>query len=114
MFAINHAAAALVFKKKFEEIPMVWFLVGVQASELLWAVLNFVGIEHTTTSNVIHTVHDIHLASIQYSHSLMGAIVLALLAGVVARFVLRKPMATLAVSLAVLSHIALDLATHAR
>ncbi len=41
MFAINHAATALVIKKVYGTVPMTWIFVSVQVMELLWVVLNF-------------------------------------------------------------------------
>jgi hypothetical protein len=45
MFAINHAATGLIIKKIFPEAPMAVILVSVQLIEILWVVLNFLGIE---------------------------------------------------------------------
>ena len=38
MFAINHAATALVIKKRFPTVPMIWLLLSVQLVELMWAI----------------------------------------------------------------------------
>jgi hypothetical protein len=40
MFAINHAATALVIKKKYPQAPMGLLLISVQLTELLWVVFN--------------------------------------------------------------------------
>ena len=41
MFAINHAATALIFKRRFEDVPLVALLVSVQAMECAWVALNY-------------------------------------------------------------------------
>jgi hypothetical protein len=48
MYAINHAATALVIKKRYPSVPLLPLLMGVQFVEVLWVVFNFLGIEHTT------------------------------------------------------------------
>ena len=50
MFAINHASAALVFKKQLkDQVSMFWILLAVQLVELMWVVFNLVGLETTTS-----------------------------------------------------------------
>lgn len=49
MFAINHAATALIIKKEFANVPIIWLLISVQFMEMVWVLLNFLGIERTTT-----------------------------------------------------------------
>jgi hypothetical protein len=53
MFAINHAATALIIKKIYPDVSISVILVSVQLIEILWVVLNFLGVEKTTTSNKI-------------------------------------------------------------
>jgi hypothetical protein len=50
MFAINHAATALIFKRRFEDVSLVALLLSVQAMEFAWVVLNYLGVEHITTT----------------------------------------------------------------
>jgi hypothetical protein len=113
VFAIDHAAAALLLKKRFEDVPIAWLLVSVQLSEMLWVVFNFAGIEHTSVEQPLRTVQDVHLESMPYSHSVLGFFAVALLAGIVAWRVLGRAVAGTAVALGVLSHLVLDLVTHA-
>jgi hypothetical protein len=40
MFAINHAATALNFKRCFEDVSLVALLLSVQAMEFAWVALN--------------------------------------------------------------------------
>jgi len=50
MFAINHASAALIFKKQLkDQVSMFWILLAVQLVELMWVVFNLVGLETTTS-----------------------------------------------------------------
>lgn len=112
MFAINHAATALVIKKKFPDASMIWLLISVQFIELLWVAFNFLGIERTTTDSIVESVSNIHLVHMPYSHSVLIAIVLALVAWVSISKGLKKPTLGLAVGIGILSHIVLDLITH--
>jgi hypothetical protein len=41
MFAINHAATALIFKRHFENVSLVALLLSVQVMEFAWVVLNY-------------------------------------------------------------------------
>lgn len=111
MFAINHAAAALLVKRRYPEVSIVAILVAVQAMEFLWVALNYVGIERTVTEPVVRYVGDIHLAFMPYSHSvatMLGVACLAWAAGALAG----RPRLGAAVGLGVVSHLVLDLATH--
>ena len=70
MFAIGHAATALIIKRKYADLPILPLLLSVQLMEFLWVVFNYVGIEKTTTEPTVKSVSDIHLAFIPYSHSI--------------------------------------------
>ena len=56
MFAINHASTALIIKKEFVDVPIIWLLIFVQFMEMVWIVLNFLGIERTTTEKEVRYV----------------------------------------------------------
>ena len=45
MFAINHAATALVFKRRFPDVSLIALLVSAQAMEFAWVMLNYLGVE---------------------------------------------------------------------
>ena len=60
MFAVDHSATALLIKRRFPSVSMTPLLVSVQAMELAWVVLNYLGIEHTTTAATVRSVADIH------------------------------------------------------
>lgn len=114
MFAINHAATALVFKKKFPEVNMFWLLISVQLVEFIWVGLNFIGIEKTSTESVVNYVGDIHLYHMPFSHSIISSILLSAAAFFLVKFLSKNIKLALVISLAVISHIILDLIVHAR
>ena len=113
MFAINHAAAALALKRGFPRVSLVWLLVSVQLIELLWVFFNYIGIERTTTDDVVRTVGDIHLAYMPYSHSVAATLGLALAAWLLLGRIRGNRRLGIAVALGILSHLLLDLLTHA-
>ena len=113
MFAVNHAATALVIKRRFPAVSMVPLLISVQAMELAWVVLNYLGVERTTTGATVNSVADIHLSYIPYSHSVATATGAALAAWwFIDRGLGRRALGQ-AVAIGILSHLVLDLATHA-
>ncbi|HEB55653.1 MAG TPA: hypothetical protein ENI98_04975 [Gammaproteobacteria bacterium] len=112
MFAINHAATALIIKKRFPGVPLVWLLITVQFVEILWVLLNFLDIEHTWTESDINTVADIHLSYMPYSHSLMSSIVFAVMAWLIVYNFYKYRIAAIAAAIGIFSHIVLDMLTH--
>ena len=114
MFAINHAATALIIKKTYPDVPMPALLVSVQFIEILWVVLNFAGIEKTTTENSMKSVSDVHLEYMPFSHSVVSTIVLAASAWILIASVFRAFDAATAIAVAICSHLMLDLISHAR
>jgi hypothetical protein len=50
MFAIGHAATALVIKRAYPSVPMTPLLISVQAMEFAWVALNHLGIERPPRS----------------------------------------------------------------
>jgi hypothetical protein len=114
LFAINHAATALLIKRRFPQQPIVWLLLSVQLMELLWVLLNLLGVERTTTEATVRSVSDIHLVYMPYSHSVATMLGVALLAWLICRNVLHRPTLGLAIGIGIASHLLLDLITHAR
>lgn len=112
MFAINHASAALLFKKKFPTVKMLWLLISVQLVEFLWVIFNYIGYELTTTEKTVRYVGDIHLIHMPFSHSLLTTLILATLAYFSIKIISSDNKMAIAVSLAVASHFVLDLITH--
>ncbi len=112
MFAINHAATALIIKKEFINVPIIWLLISVQFMEILWVILNFLGIERTTTEKEVRYVGDVHLSFMPFSHSVGTMVGVALLAWLIISKGLGLPEAGIAVGIGVISHLILDLITH--
>jgi hypothetical protein len=80
MFAVDHAATALLIKRRFPSVSLTPILLSVQAMELAWVGLNYLGIERTTTEASVRSVADIHLAHMPFSHSVATSVGGALLA----------------------------------
>jgi hypothetical protein len=113
MFAVDHAATALLIKRRYPSVPLAPVLIAVQAMEFAWVILNYLGVERTTTAPAVRSVADLHLAYMPYSHSVGTALGAALLAWAVLELGLHRPMLGRAVGLGIASHLALDLFTHA-
>jgi len=113
MFAVDHALTALVLKRRYPSVSLALLLVSVQAMELAWVALNYAGIERTETDAQVASVANVHLVYMPFSHSLLTATVAAVLVGVVVGG-LRGSLAGQAIGLGVVSHLVLDLFTHAR
>ncbi len=113
MFAVDHAATALIIKRRFPSVSLTPLLLSVQAMELAWVGLNYLGIERTTTDIAVHSVADIHLAHMPYSHSVATAAIGALLAWLFVEKGLGRRVLGRAIGIGVLSHLVLDLVTHA-
>jgi len=113
MFAVDHAATALLLKRRYPDVSIVPLLLAVQAMEIAWVIFNYVGIERTTTSPVVRSVADIQLADMPYSHSIVTALGAALLAWLVLGVGTGRHQLGRAVGIGIASHLVLDLLTHA-
>jgi membrane-bound metal-dependent hydrolase YbcI (DUF457 family) len=113
MFAVDHAATALLIKRRFPAVSMTPLLVSVQAMELAWVVLNYAGIELTTTSATVRTVADIHLTYIPFSHSVATVLAAALVVWWAIERILGQRALGRAIAIGIVSHLVLDIATHA-
>ncbi|HEX5072586.1 MAG TPA: hypothetical protein VFW03_05270 [Gemmatimonadaceae bacterium] len=113
MFAVDHAATALLIKRRYPSVPIAPLLLAVQAMELAWVAFNYLGLEHTTTEPVVRSVADIHLAWMPYSHSVATALGAAVVAWVGIEFGMGRRALGRAVGIGIASHLALDLVTHA-
>jgi len=112
MFAVDHAATALLVKRRYPSARLAPILVSVQAMELGWVALNYLGVERTTTDAVVHSVADIHLAYMPYSHSVGTATGVAVLAWLLLEKGFGRAALGRAVGIGIVSHLILDLATH--
>ena len=113
MFAVDHAATALLIKRRYPTVSLTPVLISVQAMELAWVGLNYLGIERTTTEPVVRSVADIHLAYMPYSHSMASGMLSALCAWLIVEKGLGRPLLGRAIGIGMVSHLALDLLTHA-
>ena len=112
MFAVDHAATALLIKRRFPSVSLTPMLLSVQAMELAWVGFNYLGIERTTTAETVRSVADIHLAYMPYSHSVGTAVGAALLTWLIIEKGFGRALLGRAVGLGIVSHLILDLATH--
>lgn len=112
MFAVDHAATALLIKRRFPSVSLVPMLLSVQAMELAWVGFNYLGIERTTTAETVRSVADIQLAFMPYSHSVGTAVGAALLAWLIIEKGFRRALLGRAVGVGIVSHLILDLVTH--
>jgi membrane-bound metal-dependent hydrolase YbcI (DUF457 family) len=113
MFAADHAATALLVKRRFPSAPIAPLLVSVQAMEFAWVALNYLGVERTTTASTVRSVADIHLTYMPYSHSVLTAVLAAVIAWLTIEKGLGRPAVGRAVGIGIVSHLVLDLVTHA-
>ena len=113
MFAVDHAATALLIKRRYPSVSLTPILVSVQAMELAWVGLNYLGIERTTTEATVHSVADIHLAYMPYSHSVGIPVCAAVLVWLIIEKGFGRAALGRAVGIGIVSHLILDLATHA-
>jgi membrane-bound metal-dependent hydrolase YbcI (DUF457 family) len=113
VFAVDHAATALLIKRRYPSEPLAPMLIAVQAMELAWVLLNYLGIERTTTDAVVRSVSNIHLAYMPYSHSVTIALGAAVLAWLAIEKGFGRKLLGRAVGLGIVSHLLLDLLTHA-
>ena len=113
MFAIDHAATALLIKRRYPSVSLAPILVSVQAMELAWVGLNYLGIERTTTEATVHSVADIHLSYMPYSHSVAIPVCAAVLVWLIIEKGFGRAALGRAIGLGIVSHLILDLATHA-
>lgn len=111
MFAINHAATALLFKRRYPTVSLVPVLLGVQAMEFAWILLNYLGVERTTTESEVRYIGDIHLAYMPYSHSVLTVLIAVVLVWSLGAGAGRARLGAI-LGLAILSHLVLDLLTH--
>jgi hypothetical protein len=109
MYAITHAATALIVKRRFPSAAMWPLLVSVQAIELLWVVFVYVGIEH-----VSYTPDTVRLDFLPYSHSVGSTAFLALMTWLFVRYRHNQPAVAIALVVGISSHVFLDFIHHER
>jgi hypothetical protein len=107
MYAINHAATALLIKRKVPSSPLFVLLVSVQLVELFWVIFSYLGWEHFSVLN-----GKLHLDFLPYSHSVFSAVVAALISFAIINWGYKNRKLAIAFSIGVLSHIILDIIFH--
>jgi len=107
MYAINHAATALLIKKKFPKQKMIWLLVSVQLVELMWVAFNYLGIEKFEIVD-----GTIHLGYLPWSHSVFTGVVLSLATWLIISKGFNNSKLGTAIALGIISHIILDIFMH--
>jgi hypothetical protein len=112
MNAINHAATALAINRRWPGVPIIPVLISVQVVELLWVVLNLLGIERTELGPVVASMKDVHLVHMPYSHSLATTGALAVSVWFIFSKLLNKAQWGVALGVGVFSHTILDLLVH--
>lgn len=112
MNAINHAATALAINRRWPGTPIIPVLISVQVVELLWVVLNLLGIERTELAPVVSSIKDVHLVHMPYSHSVATTGAIAVAVWLLCSKLLKKPAWGIALAVGVFSHTALDLLVH--
>jgi hypothetical protein len=107
MYAIDHAATALLIKRKYPLAPLPLLLVSVQLVELFWVVFNYIGVEYYSIAN-----GKLHLDFLPWSHSVFSGVVLAGLSYLILYGIYKRHSIALAFSIGVISHIILDMLFH--
>jgi len=113
MFAVDHAATALLVKRRYPSVSLIPLLLSVHAMELAWIALNYLGIKRTTTEATVRSVADIHLAYMPYSHSVAIPVGAAALTWLIIEKGFGRAALGRAVGIGIVSHLVLDFATHA-
>jgi hypothetical protein len=108
MYAPAHVATALAVKRKFPAAPFFALMIATQLIEFLWVVLSYLGVEYQT----VDSQGVLHLDYLPYSHSILTGFGVALLAYIVIRWGLNRPVVALAVAIATGSHIVYDIVQH--
>jgi membrane-bound metal-dependent hydrolase YbcI (DUF457 family) len=111
MFAINHAATALLLKRGYPQVSLVALLLSVQAMEFAWVVLNYLGVERTTTEPVVRYVGDIHLAYMPFSHSVLTVLAAVLIVWALGGLAGQARLGAI-LGAGIASHLLLDILTH--
>jgi hypothetical protein len=107
MYAINHAATALLVKKKVPSSPLLILLISVQLLEIFWVIFSYSGWEHFSVLN-----GKLHLDFLPYSHSVFSGVVAALISFAIINWGYKNRKLAIAFSIGVLSHTILDVIFH--
>lgn len=107
MYAINHAATALLVRKKESKLPLFPLLISVQFVEILWVLFTYLGWEHYSISG-----GRVHLDYLPYSHSIFSGVAAAAISYCVIAWGYNNRKLALAFAIGVLSHVIIDMVFH--
>jgi membrane-bound metal-dependent hydrolase YbcI (DUF457 family) len=108
---VGHYAAAFVARAASPGVPLWLLALAVQLVDVLWALLVLLGIERLSLDPSLAS-NPLVLEHMPYTHSLVGTLVWASLAGLATKRWLGSTPAALAVAAAVTSHWPLDVLVH--
>lgn len=110
---VGHAALALAARAKAPSVSLGWLFAASFGLDLLWPILLLAGLERVSITPGATPFTPLTFDAYPWSHSLLMAIVWALLAVALARWRRVPASAAALVGALVLSHWLLDLLTHA-
>ena len=108
---VGHYSGSYAGKALDRTIPLWVLFVAVQFMDFVWSVFVLLGIEHVRIVPGFMAASALDLYDMPYTHSLLGALALSILGGVLSNLVWKK--SGLIVAFAVFSHWILDLIVHA-
>lgn len=111
---IGHCAPAFALKSLAPRVPLWALVAGVYLLDILFPIFVLAGIEQARIVPGFTASNDLDLFDIPWSHSVLAGVVWAVLAGALAAWLLpaARWRAGLAMTAAVLSHLALDIPVH--
>src|SRR5687767_10123437 len=109
---VGHLAVALAAKPLGPRVPLAALVAGSFGLDLLWPLLLMAGVEQVRVDPGNTAFTPLAFDSYPWSHSLAMVLVWGVLAGMLAYSAMQRARAAVLVSLAVISHWALDFLTH--
>jgi membrane-bound metal-dependent hydrolase YbcI (DUF457 family) len=111
---IGHYGVSFAAKRAEPSVPLWVLFLSVQLLDVIWGPLVLLGIERVRITPGITEANALEFVYYPYTHSLVAAVVWAIVAAALYRLVAKSPArAALIVGLAVFSHWPLDLIMHA-
>ncbi|MGO4291084.1 hypothetical protein [Chitinophaga sp. RAB17] len=109
---IGHFGLGMVTKKIAPQLSLGTLFMAVQFSDLIWPTLLLLGVEKVALHPELEGQRAIEFTSYPFTHSLVGAFILAVLFGAVYYGIKKNARNALILGAAVLSHWLLDLIVH--
>ena len=109
---IGHFGVALAAKRVAPKASLGTLILAAQFLDFLWPVFLLLGIEHVQIAPGITGVSPLDFTDYPISHSLLMAVVWAIVLGAIYYTIRRNPRSALVVGVAVLSHWVLDFIVH--